>query len=53
VRVSRHDEERRAVQGVGARRVDGDGLTVDDEVDVRAGRPADPVLLHEQDALGP
>ena len=51
--IRSHHEEGGAVEGVRPRGEDGHRATGDGEVDVRAPRPADPVLLHEQDALGP
>ena len=49
------DEERRAVQGVRPRRIDGDGLlaTFDLEVHFGAGGSTDPVALHQQHLLRP
>ena len=54
-RVRGDDEERRAVQRVGPGGVDGDGLgaALDRELDVGAGRAADPVPLHGQHPVGP
>ena len=48
--VGRHDHERRAVERVGARREHADRLVTpfDLEVDVGAGRTADPVALHRR-----
>ncbi|MCY1231887.1 hypothetical protein D9M72_443490 [compost metagenome] len=58
-RICCNHEERGAVEGIGARGEDGDVLGrliaggLDHEVDVGAFGPADPVLLHGQDTLGP
>ena len=54
-RVGRDDEERGPVQRVRPGGEDRDGLlaTLDLEADVRALAAADPVALHQQDALGP
>ena len=54
-RVRGHDEERRAVERVGARREHRHGLgaTLDLEVDVGTDRAADPVALHLDDLLRP
>ena len=51
--IHRDDEEGRAVQRVRAGREDRDRPSVDHEVDVGSHGPADPVLLHQQDAFGP
>ena len=55
VGVGGHDEERRAVDGVGAGGEDADALvhTLDLEVGVGARRPADPVALHAQHVVRP
>ncbi len=55
IAVGGHDEERRAVQRVGARREDGDALLapLDLEVDVGSDRAADPVALHLEHLLRP
>ncbi len=52
-RVGGDDEERRAVQRVGTCGEDGDRAVAHHEVDVRADGAADPVLLHQQHAVGP
>ena len=53
--LGRQDEERRAVERVGARREDGNVLVqlLDPEEDLRALRAADPVALARLDRLGP
>ena len=55
VAVGGHHEERRAVQRVGSRRVDGHRLVTafDGEIHFRTGRAPDPVALHQQHLLRP
>ena len=55
LRIRGHHHEGRAEQRVGSRREDGDLLVVplDDEVDIRTDRAADPVALHGDDLRRP